>query len=238
MFKKYYYEYWKTRKYVFSSFLVVFLSYSVYIFCSDETIVKFNNEDQFFEIGTAVLFLVDSIIFFISYKKRKNIFLLIFSILMFLGAGEELSWGQVLLNYKTPESIKSINVQGEFNLHNIEIFNSDNFNKTHKKGISRLLEMNFLFRIFIMTYGIIFPLLINHFSFFRYKAQKYRFPVAPLSIGIFFLFSWLIMEGLIKYLPRGKSELYYSSTVEIFEFLTSYIFLNISVWFISDESKI
>jgi hypothetical protein len=37
-------------------------------------------------------------------------------------AGEEVSWGQRLLNFETPEAIAQQNRQGEINLHNSEVF--------------------------------------------------------------------------------------------------------------------
>ncbi len=209
--------------------LVVFFSYSVYIFCSDKMIIRFNDENQFFELGTAILFLVNSFIFYNLFRRKKNAYFLILAVLMFLGAAEELSWGQVLLNYKTPENLKSVNVQGEFNLHNIEIFNSNNFNKTHKTGLSRLLEINFIFRFFIIFYGVLTPILFNQSKNVQKIILKNKIPVPPLSIGMFFLISWLVLQSLMIFLPKGKDERYYFSSVEIFEFLTSYVFLNIAI---------
>ena len=43
----------------------------------------------------------------------------VYGLLMIVGAGEEISWGQHWLGFATPESIAAVNVQGEFNLHNI-----------------------------------------------------------------------------------------------------------------------
>ena len=48
------------------------------------------------------------------------------SVLCLLAAGEEISWGQRLFGFETPESLKSINHQNETNLHNLmpaELFN-------------------------------------------------------------------------------------------------------------------
>ncbi|MEE8428291.1 MAG: hypothetical protein V3S33_02155 [Gammaproteobacteria bacterium] len=44
---------------------------------------------------------------------------LLYGLLLVVGAGEEVSWGQHWLGFKTPESLAEVNVQGEFNLHNI-----------------------------------------------------------------------------------------------------------------------
>jgi hypothetical protein len=40
----------------------------------------------------------------------------------FVIAMEEISWGQRLLGYQTPEIVESRNIQDEFNLHNIRVF--------------------------------------------------------------------------------------------------------------------
>jgi hypothetical protein len=48
-------------------------------------------------------------------------FYLIFFLLLFFIAMEEIAWGQQFLQFKTPELIKSFNAQNEFTLHNVEI---------------------------------------------------------------------------------------------------------------------
>lgn len=150
---------------------------------------------------------------------------------MFIGAGEEISWGQAFFDFHTPAELKKVNVQGEFNIHNIEIFNSNNFNHTHKTGWKRITEINFLFRAFIMIYGILIPLLARHSKSVYSITKRYQIPIIPVSIGFFFLMIWLVLQGLFKYLPSGKPETYYSSAGEIFEFLTSYIFFTTSIYF-------
>ena len=47
-------------------------------------------------------------------------FYLIFSLLLFLTAMEEISWGQWFFHFHTPPAISDINTQHEFNLHNIK----------------------------------------------------------------------------------------------------------------------
>lgn len=42
----------------------------------------------------------------------------------FLSAGEEISWGQRILGYGTPEKIDRVNGQGEFNVHNLTALGS------------------------------------------------------------------------------------------------------------------
>jgi len=61
------------------------------------------DEDQFFELGTALLFLTTSILFLLSYSHNRNILLLLLSILLFFGAGEVLSWRQNFIGFKAPD---------------------------------------------------------------------------------------------------------------------------------------
>jgi hypothetical protein len=49
------------------------------------------------------------------------------------------------MHFSTPNYLNKVNVQKEFNFHNIEVFNTGNFDGSKKTGIQRLLEINFLF---------------------------------------------------------------------------------------------
>ena len=44
----------------------------------------------------------------------------LFALFMFLAAMEEISWGQSLLDFRTPAWLNEINAQGETNLHNLD----------------------------------------------------------------------------------------------------------------------
>ena len=45
---------------------------------------------------------------------------LVLCLLSFFVAGEEISWGQRLLGFATPEGLAEVSVQDEFNVHNLE----------------------------------------------------------------------------------------------------------------------
>jgi len=92
-------------------------------------------ENGFVEISTVLfLFLASVISLGIAYRycrgklrslpfARLNagLFLLL-GIGAFFIAGEEISWGQWLFHFDTPENWAELNSQKEFNLHNLEIF--------------------------------------------------------------------------------------------------------------------
>jgi len=48
---------------------------------------------------------------------------------------------------------------------------------------------------------------------------------------VFFFVSWLAFKIVLYSLPAGKNNNYYESAGEIFEFLTSYVFFIIGIYF-------
>ena len=86
----------------------------------------FDSELGVIEMLTPIVLLIG--IVFGSYALLKHDFynvtgLKVWVVLIILAcvyfAGEEISWGQHLFNWKTPEALKSLNDQGETNLHNM-----------------------------------------------------------------------------------------------------------------------
>ena len=81
-----------------------------------------------------------------------------------------------------------------------------------KSGLSKLLTVNFLYKLFWLGYCIILPMLYSSFSFPKKVVDKINLPVPPISIGILFFLSWLIFRVSLSYLlPEYKSLQYYSS---------------------------
>jgi len=233
-------SYFKEIKYLKSYLLIIiaaiFISYSIYFFCADELIMMLGREDGFFEWMTAALFLVSSGIFFLTFLRTKNVFLLGLAFIFFVGTGEEISWGQRLFHLNTPDWMQEVNVQREINIHNLEIFNDSNFEGVKKTGLQRLVEINMLFRIFSMFFCILLPLFFFHIKPKFAVNKKFQIPVAPVTIGIFFFISWTIFYSL-KYaiLPRGKIFDYYLTTGEVFEFTAALVYLLIALFFYREK---
>jgi len=126
---------------------------------------------------------------FIARSFFKNNYKLFCSLYIFLAvlfifiAGEEISWGQRIFNFETPEQFSS-NLQNEFNIHN---FNSSLFTflalafsfigvfgwlvlpkRTNK--LYNLFKQNFLPKRFLITYFLMYPLL---FFLYIFTPQKY-----------------------------------------------------------------
>ena len=207
-------------------FVSIILSYAVYLIPDKDYVGYLGKEDCLFENLTAVFFLVASVICFIICRAHFNIFILLLGLLLFTGFGEEISWGQRIFNFETPESMKKINVQKEFTIHNIVYFNSVDFNMQTKTGISRFLTINFLFKVFWFVYGVLIPLAFLFNKSFAAIANKIRFPVPKISFGIFFLFNYFIMKLLELHLSQFSLLLDYCRTNgEIYECLAALIFM-------------
>ena len=84
-------------------------------------------EDALLEDLTAFYFLAAGILLFgaawmqsMRTMRTPRALLLIGSVVMLFVAGEEVSWGQRIFDYATPDLVARKNRQGEFNVHNIK----------------------------------------------------------------------------------------------------------------------
>jgi len=126
---------------------------------------------------------------FIARSFFKNNYKLFCSLYIFLAvffifiAGEEISWGQRIFNFETPEQF-SANLQNEFNIHNfvtglfgylalafsfVGVFGWLILPKRTNK-LYNLFKRNFLPRTFLITYFLMYPLL---FFLSNFTPQKY-----------------------------------------------------------------
>ena len=212
--------------------LILISSYSIYLYLNQDKISTLGEEDHLFEWATAIFLAISSVFFFLTFITTKNIFILALSLTMFFGSGEEISWGQRIFDFATPETIKKINVQQEFTLHNINIFNHTDLKGHTKQGIERLTDINFMFKAFTMLFGILLPLGVYHLKMVSKFAMKIKLPVPPISIGIFFIINWLTYYFLQSYLlPTGMNIQYYDTNYEIMECISTLVLFFISLYF-------
>jgi hypothetical protein len=101
---------------------------------------------------------------------RSRLFLaclLGFAAVFFFGAGEEISWGQRLLGFGTPEAIKQYNTQDEFTVHNLQ-FGEIRLNK---------LIFGLLLTIIVVVYVLVLPVLWRLWPPVRGLADTFAIPV-------------------------------------------------------------
>lgn len=184
--------------------------YSILIFLSKEAAIRMTREDGIVEITSAICYfisgclLIDLFIRSRSLKKRyflktgRNYFYLLLGILFFVFCGEELSWGQRIFGFKTPDFIQDINYQGEVNIHNLRIFQGVDSENNIKTGLKLWLTGNRLFALFWLFLCFLIPLFCTISSRVAGWFRKISFPVMPLWIGILFILNHLISMVLLK----------------------------------------
>jgi hypothetical protein len=120
-------------------------------------------EDGIIEYAAALFWLFGIILSIVLIKRNSNRKLLVFVLLLvcFVSLGEEISWGQRILNIETPESIAAANKQSELNFHNLYFFSGGscwlNFFETGQFSFYLLLDMQNLFRTGFVLLFFIFP---------------------------------------------------------------------------------
>ena len=142
------------------------------IFLFDEELyLLIIREDGVIEYLTASFLLFASIklffLFFKIYKKYSvfNFGLLSYSLVLFFGFGEEISWGQRIFGIQSPSFFSENNFQGEINIHNMMVMGVD----LNRWIFTYVLVLIFTFYFLItpiMYYKNKFPkTIVNRFSF-------------------------------------------------------------------------
>lgn len=114
----------------------------------------------------------------IQNKSAKKILFNALATLTFIfGAGEEISWGQRLLNVESSEYFLEKNYQGETNLHNLEIGGVD---------LNILIFSQLMFAALIF-YFVFLPILTYKTKFFRNLVLDFGVPIPRLHHTILLL---------------------------------------------------
>jgi len=230
-------EYRKYKVYFYIAIASLVTLYGLSLIVDLDLAIKLNREDGLVENLSALAFFTTAIIFFILFIRTRHLINLLFALVFIFGAGEEISWGQRLLNFEVPEALNEINAQDEFNIHNLNVFNSVDDDGA-KQGISRFLGFNTLFFLFCLFYGILLPAFFMKLGFVRKIVERIHLPVPPLILGIFFLLNYLIFKSIsLLYVP-DESFLQFSSVIdESKELGWAIIFLLITITFLYSVKK-
>lgn len=177
---------------------------------SDSFVLLVSQEDGLVEWLGALSLLVASGLFLLCFlrarragsKRAKQLFLLGLAAALFVGAGEEISWGQRILGFETPGAVEQSNYQGELNLHNLSAV-----------GLHDVWRG---FEIFTLLFVIALPLVAWRNQQARALLSRYV-PIVPLALGGLFLLAelmfalsalaypdqWRAPDGLVNDVLRG-----------------------------------
>lgn len=131
-------------------------------------------EDGWIEYLTAIALLLSGIyalagacIRFRKLDLPQKAVLLMLSLLMIFGAGEEISWGQRLLHLRSADFFLEHNLQQEINVHNLEIYGL---------SLNRLIFSNLLVAV-LAVYFCGFPAGYRRSQQFRIRIDRAGIPI-------------------------------------------------------------
>lgn len=145
---------------------------------------------------------------------KKNLFIISLIGMGFVfvfGVGEEISWGQRLIGFKTPEFFLKYNTQGEFNFHNLRFGGGTPTDKGFR--VNRIIFGTGL-GIAVAIYFLILPVLYR-------KKESVKSLINRLALPLprnYHILAYLLLFGLVQLIPTPKKG-------EILEFGGCWIFL-------------
>jgi hypothetical protein len=181
-------------------------------------------EDGVVETAGALFLLLASVFFLILFFRsegergwlcfgtRRNWFYLFLAFFFFVGAGEEISWGQHYLHYETPEFWKSRNVQQELTVHNLIYLNQREFSGEIKPVWQRILSVENIFTYGTLFYVFLLPVAASLNQRVRQWVERAGLPLAPLTLSWALLgyFAWVkVLKFFIlpDYLMQNNTEI-------------------------------
>lgn len=186
----------KQRSFLFKP--AVYIALAAYITLTYFGLAMGNNllaavipEDHYFEIVGAASLFATSLLFLSGLRLArqnldqtgasivKQLIYLGLAAVFFFGAGEEISWGQRILGFATPESISEVNRQEEFNLHNLSAWEASAF-----------LDADRMFDLFWFLFAVFTPALAIAVPAFKRFASQF-IPVVFWGISLLFVYNYL-----------------------------------------------
>jgi len=195
-------------------------------------------EDGFVENMGALCFLLSAVVFFRAFleirrsdmAKSKDLggwfWYLILALLFVFVTGEEISWGQRLFGWGTPDWMMEQNIQEETTIHNLEIFNAHTKDHELKPFWQSLFTMNRMFSMFWLSWCFFLPLFVKYIPLARRVVEWFKVPVPNVFFGYLFLTTFLTAKFFV--LINDPEERVLEQTDEIKETFYAAIFLMVS----------
>jgi hypothetical protein len=188
---------------IYATFAAIFIAnIIIYLLSENFYLAYFYGEDKITEWVTFFGFFCGSLLGFailLFQREQMNrwtvVYLFGLSFFLFVCAGEEISWGQRIFGFATPEGFVELNQQQEFNIHNLKV---------------EFIHPRDIIGIFNYLWGIVLPV-----GFF-YKAKNStwrRYIFSPVAAVCFLWAEFLnfIAKPLVTYLGPGMEKV----TVEL-----------------------
>lgn len=183
--------------FLISALLLLFLTY-LPLLANEHILDLFVREDAVFEDLTAIYLFLLSLLFVVGLFRFWNSPWMLrlsyagLALLFFLGAGEEVSWGERIFDWDDHNYIKGINVQHELTLHNLKYFQGDD--------AVIPVSASQVFTAFAIVITFLIPLACRFFPRIREFLMP-RFPVLPLEFGLLVVITYIFQKSMLRLLP-------------------------------------
>ncbi|NMO13629.1 hypothetical protein HPC49_31225 [Pyxidicoccus fallax] len=147
-----------------------------------------------------------------EWRMRAPAFVAL-GLLFFLGAGEEISWGQRLFGWGTPEALAQVNVQQETNLHNLAFM----------KG---WLDAGRLFNLFTFGFVLVLPLAARAAPSLAARLER-LVPIPPLVLAVPFIVNQVASKAVPALFEKG-----YTGRFDFVQCVTELKETNLSILFV------
>ena len=131
-------------------------------------------------------------------KNPNRLFFTLLALACFYVVGEEISWGQRLFSFASPEFFQQYNLQQEVNLHNFLTGPTATWTK-------RIIEIGLV--TCLLGYGLIYPLLIKRGIGMAHYFADHGLPVPPLYLSPYFITGALCEIRLFSFNEAEIAEL-------------------------------
>lgn len=170
---------------------------------------------------------------FFGWRTQANIHFLLLGLFFFVCAGEEISWGQRIFGWDTPEAWQELNAQKETNLHNLWAFQAWNPDGSIKGQLELMLHPGRIIMLFWLMYCVIVPGLYTYSARARGLINAIGLPVPILFCGVLFLASYAARKATVSLMelpPRvvdTLSELQETSFAVIFALMALFFLMGL-----------
>jgi cell division protein FtsW (lipid II flippase) len=186
----------KTEAAVLIFIFILLLTGLGLVFINVPLFEQYIGEDALVEWITVIALLMACLTCFIRAIKlqrhRTWLFLLtsvLLGLVLFFGAGEEISWGQRILGIESSEYFKEKNLQGETNFHNLVL-----------GGIKiNMWIFSFLLTAVLGVYLLLIPFLYRKKKWMQTFVRNWGIPLPKLYQVIAF-----VMLFITEFIPHGK----------------------------------
>lgn len=197
---------WRHRQPEWSGIAVVVAgSYVIVATADGDTVRRLCAEDQLVENLGALLFFAAAALFGaaaavvrrterrVNGRSRTILPGVILSLGLLWIALEEISYGQRLLGFRTPEVVAALNTQREFNAHNLRLWSGED-------GFAAWYNVQRLFSLFWLGYCTIFSFAYRYSRWPERLCRLMYVPIPWMALGAIFLLNYAMAKVTAQWL--------------------------------------